>query len=99
MAVVLSGKVVISLLVYAICLFSAGFTAIVNKQLSAKYAILVDGAPNLIKVLPWGPVFEVDVFRKPDFTALEVVTFATGGWWTCSAERFPLNFYPLLRHS
>jgi len=29
--------------------------------------------------LPWGPDFEVDVFRKPDFTALEIVNFATGG--------------------
>ncbi|GLB34963.1 putative aflatoxin-detoxifizyme [Lyophyllum shimeji] len=56
-----------------------GFTAIVNKQLSAKYESLVNGAPELIKVLPWGPDFEVDVFRKPDFTALEVVSFATGG--------------------
>lgn len=50
-----------------------------DKQLSAKYEKLVDNAPNLIKALPWGPDFEVDVFRKPDFTALEVVSFATGG--------------------
>jgi len=56
-----------------------GFAAIVDKQLSAKYGILVDKAPDLIKVLPWGKDFEVDVFRKPDFTALEVVSFATGG--------------------
>ncbi|KAK0433619.1 aflatoxin-detoxifizyme [Armillaria borealis] len=56
-----------------------GFTAIVNKQLSAKYETLVNGAPDLIKSLPWGTDFEVDVFRKPDFTALEVVSFATGG--------------------
>jgi len=56
-----------------------GFTAIVNKQLSAKYETLVSGAPELIKVLPWGKDFEVDVFRKPDFTALEVLSFATGG--------------------
>ncbi|KAH9854917.1 aflatoxin-detoxifizyme [Lenzites betulinus] len=56
-----------------------GFTAIVDKQLSAKYETLVHDAPELIKSLPWGPDFEVDVFRKPDFTALEVVTFATGG--------------------
>ncbi|KAK7014867.1 putative dipeptidyl peptidase [Favolaschia claudopus] len=47
-----------------------GFTAIVNKQLSAKYEKLS---------LPWGADFEVDTFRKPDFTALEVVSFATGG--------------------
>ncbi|KAF5352974.1 hypothetical protein D9758_007928 [Tetrapyrgos nigripes] len=56
-----------------------GFTAIVNKTLSAKYDKLVQSAPELIKVLPWGPNFEVDTFRKPDFTALEVVAFATGG--------------------
>jgi len=56
-----------------------GFTAIVNKELSSKYEVLVDSAPKLIKDLPWGPDFEVDVFRKPDFTALEVLTFATGG--------------------
>ncbi|KAJ8589717.1 dipeptidyl-peptidase III [Rhizopogon salebrosus TDB-379] len=56
-----------------------GFTAIVDKELSAKYDILVNDAPELIKVLPWGKDFEVDVFRKPDFTALEIVNFATGG--------------------
>ncbi|KAI0030824.1 aflatoxin-detoxifizyme [Vararia minispora EC-137] len=56
-----------------------GFTAIVNKELSAKYETLVNGAPELIKGLPWGKDFEVDVFKKPDFTALEVLTFATGG--------------------
>ncbi|KAF7363442.1 Dipeptidyl peptidase 3 [Mycena sanguinolenta] len=56
-----------------------GFTAIVNKQLSAKYERLVENAPHLIEGLPWGKDFEVDVFRKPDFTALEVVSFATGG--------------------
>ena len=56
-----------------------GFTAIVDKALSAQYEVLVNNAPQLIKVLPWGKDFEVDVFRKPDFTALEVVNFATGG--------------------
>jgi len=56
-----------------------GFTAIVDKKLSAKYETLVNEASQLIKVLPWGEDFEVDVFRKPDFTALEVLSFATGG--------------------
>ncbi|GJJ12446.1 hypothetical protein Clacol_006688 [Clathrus columnatus] len=55
-----------------------GFTAIVNKQLSAKYNTLVENAPELIKVLPWGKDYEVDAFRRPDFTALEIVNFATG---------------------
>lgn len=56
-----------------------GFTAIVDKTLSAKYDKLVNDAPELIKVLPWGSVFEVDQFKKPDFTALEILHFATGG--------------------
>jgi dipeptidyl-peptidase-3 len=51
----------------------------VNKELSSKYEVLVDSAPKIIKDLPWGADFEVDVFRKPDFTALEVLSFATGG--------------------
>ncbi|KZP11993.1 aflatoxin-detoxifizyme [Athelia psychrophila] len=55
-----------------------GFTAIVNKALSAKYETLVNNAPELIKTLPWGKYFEVDIFRKPDFTALEVLSFANG---------------------
>lgn len=56
-----------------------GFVAIVDKEMSAKYEKLVNDAPDLIKDLPWGPDFEVDVFRKPDFTALQIVSFATGG--------------------
>ncbi|MBW0514372.1 hypothetical protein O181_054087 [Austropuccinia psidii MF-1] len=56
-----------------------GFTAIVNKELSKKFEILVERAEELVKVLPWGKAFEVDVFRKPDFTALEILNFATGG--------------------
>ena len=60
-----------------------GFTAVVDKALSAKYEVLVNRAPELIKVLPWGKDFEVDVFRKPDFTALEILTFATGGKTIC----------------
>jgi len=51
----------------------------VNKDLSAKYETLVNNAPRLINDLPWGKDFEVDVFKKPDFTALEVLSFATGG--------------------
>ena len=59
--------------------YPTGFVAIVDKEMSAKYEKLVNDAPRLIKDLPWGPEFEVDVFRKPDFTALQIVSFATGG--------------------
>ena len=73
-----------------------GFTAIVNKELSARYDILVDHAPELIQTLPWGKDFEVDVFRRPDFTALEILTFATGGTLHSSSREHealrPANF-------
>ncbi|KAG6849579.1 hypothetical protein H0H93_007282 [Arthromyces matolae] len=72
-----------------------GFTAIVNKQLSAKYEVMVNNAPEYIKVLPWGPDFEVDVFRKPDFTALEVVSFATGGYLGIPAGINIPNYYDI----
>ena len=60
-----------------------------NKELSAKYENLVNNAPKLIKDLPWGKDFEVDVFKKPDFTALEVLSFATGGTQTRRLVIFP----------
>ncbi|GAA5915580.1 hypothetical protein JCM6882_006378 [Rhodosporidiobolus microsporus] len=56
-----------------------GFVACVNKEQSAKFNELVDRAPELIKALPWGPDFEVPVFKRPDFTSLEILSFATGG--------------------
>ncbi|KAM0749538.1 aflatoxin-detoxifizyme [Meredithblackwellia eburnea MCA 4105] len=56
-----------------------GFVAIVNKEQSKKFNTLVDAAPELIKTLPWGPDFEVGKFQRPDFTALEILSFATGG--------------------
>jgi len=56
-----------------------GFTAIVNKDLSLKFEQLVNRAEHLVQCLPWGKPFEVDVFRRPDFTALEILNFATGG--------------------
>ncbi|KAH8833631.1 aflatoxin-detoxifizyme, partial [Flagelloscypha sp. PMI_526] len=56
-----------------------GFTAIVDKKLSEKYTEMVDSAAEIIKTLPWGPGWAWKEFRRPDFTALSVLTFATGG--------------------
>ncbi|KAL2913079.1 hypothetical protein HK105_207424 [Polyrhizophydium stewartii] len=56
-----------------------GFVAIVNKEMTLKFGKLVDGAPSFIPMLPWGPEFEKDKFNRPDFTSLEVLTFATSG--------------------
>lgn len=80
MAVEQNGKVSHGLLFTSVILSSQlGFTAVVNKELSAKYDTLVAQAPELIKVLPWGKDFEVETFRKPDFTSLTIVSFATNG--------------------
>ena len=79
MAAALNGKVGSLFLCFLVWSPGSGFTAIVNKGLSAKYEALVNSAPELVQTLPWGKEFEVDTFRKPDFTALEVVNFATGG--------------------
>ncbi|KAJ3115351.1 bifunctional diacylglycerol diphosphate phosphatase/phosphatidate phosphatase [Phlyctochytrium bullatum] len=56
-----------------------GFVAVVNKEMTAKFEKLVDGAADFIKRLPWGPEYEKDKFNRPDFTSLEVITYCTGG--------------------
>jgi dipeptidyl-peptidase-3 len=56
-----------------------GFVAVVNRETSRKFGALVEGAAALLPLLPWGPAYEKDAFSKPDFTALEVLAFASGG--------------------
>lgn len=47
--------------------------------MTKKFERLVSAAPEYIPKLPWGTAFEKDAFLKPDFTSLEVLSFATGG--------------------
>lgn len=53
--------------------------AVVNKAQSAKFGALVDAAPSLLAKLPWGPLFEKDAFKRPDFTFLDVLAFGSSG--------------------
>ncbi|XP_022709014.1 dipeptidyl peptidase 3-like isoform X3 [Varroa jacobsoni] len=53
------------------------FTAVVNKESSKVLGELVYHAEEIIKSsLPWPKEFEKDEYLRPDFTALDIVTFS-----------------------
>ena len=43
-----------------------GFVACVNREVSRKFQALVDGAEELLKLMPWEAAFEKDTFLRPD---------------------------------
>ncbi len=56
-----------------------GFVAMVNQERTKAFGKLVEAAPHIIPKLPWGKDFEKDKFLSPDFTSLEVLSFAGSG--------------------
>ena len=56
-----------------------GWVAMVNQERTRAFGNLVSVAVPMIAKLPWPKDFEKDEFLKPDFTSLEVLTFASSG--------------------
>lgn len=56
-----------------------GFAATVNLDRTKAFGALVAAAESSIPKLPWSKDFEKDQFLSPDFSSLEVLTFAGSG--------------------
>ena len=56
-----------------------GFVAMVNKERTRAFTKLVESARQMITRLPWSKDFEKDHFVAPDFTSLEVLSYASSG--------------------
>jgi dipeptidyl-peptidase-3 len=56
-----------------------GFAAMVNLERTKAFSGLVDAATDIIPLLPWSKEFEKAKFLQPDFTSLEVLSFAGSG--------------------
>jgi len=57
--------------------FWEGWVCIVDKQKSEKFQTLVKHSESIIPLLPWPKVMEKEQFLAPDFTSIEIITFAS----------------------
>lgn len=55
-----------------------GFVAMINKEQTLKFNQLVEMSSLFVSLLPWTLEFERETLNKPDFTSLEVLSFAVG---------------------
>lgn len=51
------------------------FTAMVDKEMTKRFAALVQEAEKFIALLPWDKHFEKDNYLKPDFTSIDVLSY------------------------
>ena len=56
-----------------------GFVPMLNQERTRAFGKLVSSASSMILKLPWSSDFEKDEFLSPDFTSLEVLSFAGSG--------------------
>jgi len=57
--------------------FWEGWVCLVDKQKSEKFQKLVKNSEDIIPLLPWPKEMEKEKFLAPDFTSIDVATFAT----------------------
>ncbi|XP_052269163.1 dipeptidyl peptidase 3-like isoform X2 [Dreissena polymorpha] len=63
------------------------FVGFVNKEMSAKYEVLVNNTERLLKNLPWPAEYEMDQFLKPDTMLVDLLAY--GASWVPGGANIP----------
>lgn len=56
-----------------------GFIMLKNIKQSQRFNRLTENCESLLKLLPWPRSFEIDVYKRPDFNSVDVLTIAATG--------------------